>query len=253
MNYDIRKQLEELQKNYYLAIDEAFKAKTVLGEKIFEEMRQDLYDRYVIEREQLKKSAKILDKNIDYAIDLKIYELTPHNRGFLWLFKNEAKKLKIREVDVDNRIELDGRTADVEALEEKIYSTPEPDEKPKKLSFFKRLFNRKRDNRDNAPAAEQEKPESDAKPETAPNAQPSAPADNLHVARDAGHHNDNQEEKPAVNVIKPPTATPISEKPKPKAKPKKVSKPTAEPTAPTAPTAPAQLEGQIGIDELNGK
>ncbi len=130
MNYDIRKQLEELQKYYYIAIDEAFNAKTVLGETIFEEMRQD----------QLKKKAKILDKNIEFETNLKIYELTPHRRGFLWILKNEARKLKEREVNVDDRIELDTRTANVEMLEEKIYAEAEPlFEKP---SLFRRIFKR---------------------------------------------------------------------------------------------------------------
>lgn len=144
MNYDIRKQLEELQKHYFSAIDEAFKAKTVLGEANFEEMRQDLMSRYRIERDQLKEKAKIPDKNINFETNLKIYELTPHRCGFLWIFKNEARKLKEREVSAEDRIELDARTDDVEQLEEKVYDTPEaPEEPQKKLSFLKRLFKKR--------------------------------------------------------------------------------------------------------------
>ncbi|MDE7439921.1 MAG: hypothetical protein K2N23_05405 [Clostridia bacterium] len=277
MNYDIEKQLEELQKKYYLAIDEAFKAKTVLGETIFEEMRQDLFDRYRIERDQLKEKAKIPDKNINFETKLKIYELTPHRRGFLWLLKNEARKLKEREVNADDRMELDARTDDVEQLEEKIYGSPEPpEEQPKKLSFLKRLF--KRCNvleqikntiqaaDETAPADVIEQPEPPAAVEPAPGtaaqvngstrepatvSQHSEPSTAAHGASDATHQSDKNSVKNTVDVAKPPAAAPSSEEPKPKAKPKKVTKPAAEPPAPTAP-AP-QLSGQIAIDELNNK
>lgn len=144
MTNNIREQLEELQKKYYLAIDEAFQAKTVLGEKYFEEMRDDLIERYRIERDQLKEKAKIPDKNINFETKLKIYELTPHRCGFLWIFKNEARKLKERETTVDDRQELDERWSDLEKREEFVYGEPEQDEEPaQKLSFFKRIFKRR--------------------------------------------------------------------------------------------------------------
>lgn len=136
--------LKDLQKEFYAAIDEAFKAKIVLGEEKFEIMRQDLFDRYIIEREQLKKTATITDKNINFEINLKIDELTPHKCGFLRLMDNEAKKLKTRETRVENRLELDGRTANVEMLEEKIFSEPEnPKRDSKIIALIKKLFKHK--------------------------------------------------------------------------------------------------------------
>ncbi len=251
MNYDIRKQLEELQKYYYIAIDEAFNAKTVLGETIFEEMRQDLFDRYKIERDQLKKKAKILDKNIEFEINLKIYELTPHRRGFLWILKNEARKLKEREVNVDDRIELDTRTANVEMLEEKIYAEAEPlFEKP---SLFRRIFKRNKATAETttAPQADNvqsETPTTTAAPAPALPAPTSEAAEPAPVACGAAHH--------AYDVDGKPNATaPTVEEPKPKAKrkvkPKKIAATATEPPAPTAP-AP-QLSGQIAMDELNNK
>lgn len=273
MNYNIRKQLEELQKYYYLAIDEAFKAKTVLGEAYFEEMRRDLMDRYRIERDQLKEKAKIPDKNINFETKLKINELTPHRRGLFWIFKNEARKLKEREVSADDRIELDARTDNVEQLEEKIYGVPEPpEEQPKKLSFLKRLFKRRETLEqlegaiqaadEAAPAEVFEQPEPPAavvdvqsgaeQQEHANVAPPSEASNAAHGACDATHQSDKPTEKPAANVAEPPAAAPTSEEPKPKAKPKakpkKVTQPTTEPPAPTAP-AP-QLDGQIAMDEL---
>lgn len=221
MNYDIRKQLEELQKYYYIAIDEAFKAKTVLGETIFEEMRQDLFDRYKIERDQLKKKAKILDKNIEFETNLKIYELTPHRRGFLWILKNEARKLKEREVNVDDRIELDTRTANVEMLEEKIYAEDEPlFEEP---SLFRRIFKRNK---------------ATAETTTAP------PADNV------------QSETPANTAAPTPALpAPTSEACKRRRRHKQPAEPIAEASpAPATPTTPEpQLTGQIAIDELDNK
>lgn len=232
MNYDIRKQLEELQKYYYIAIDEAFKAKTVLGETIFEEMRQDLFDRYKIERDQLKEKAKILDKNIKFETNLKIYELTPHRCGFLWILKNEARKLKEREVAVDDRIELDTRTANVEMLEEKIYAEPElPEEQPKKISFLKRLFKR---------SSALEQLEGTLQAPAAP------PAGNV------------QSESPA-NTAAPAPAPPAPPAPTSEARKRRRKKQPAEPIAeaspaPATPTAPEpQLSGQIAIDELDNK
>lgn len=103
-------------------------------------MRQDLFDRYIIERDQLKNAAKIPDKNTDFTTDMKIYELTPHRCGFLWIKKNEARKLKEREVGAEDRMELDTRISDIETLEEKIYGLPEPPEEkqPNNLSNGKR-------------------------------------------------------------------------------------------------------------------
>ena len=277
MNYDIRQQLEELQKHYFLAIDEAFKAKTVLGEANFEEMRQDLMNRYRIERDQLKEQAKIPDKNINFETTLKIYELTPHRRGFLWIFKNEARKLKEREVSAENRMELDARTDDVEQLEEKIYGTPEThEEQPKKFSFFKRLFKRR-------DQLKQLKDTLQTNDEAAPH------EDNLQlvntisesagklkactkfrkIANESTYKRKDQSEEitselPAAvaniqsGAEQQPAActapAPPMEEPKLKGKPKKVTKPTAEPPAPTACTAPApQLPGQIAMDELTNK
>ncbi len=135
----ILEQLKALQKEYFVAIDEAYQARTVLGDQIFETMRWDLFQRYLIERDQLKYKAKIPDKNIDFETKLKIRDLTPHRCGFLWLMKNEARTLKERETNVDVRIELDARTSNVEMLEDKIYPEEPPKEpKPKRFSRKKK-------------------------------------------------------------------------------------------------------------------
>lgn len=283
MNYDIRKQLEELQKKYFIAIDEAFKAKTVLGEAIFEEMRQDLFNRYKIEREQLNKQATIPDKNIDFETKLKIYELTPHNRGFLWIFKNEARKLKEREVDIDDRIELDARTDAVEQSEEKIYGAPEElEEQPKKLSLFKRLFKHRKqihaaeeleatlqaaDKAEPADVIEQPEPpaavesasgtaaqatpENGSTFEPADVAQSSKPSTAAPDASDATHQSDSNA-KNTNNVAQSPAHAQTSEKHKREPKRKKSAESTAEPT-PAPCTAPApQLPGQICIENITG-
>ncbi len=269
---EVLEELKALQKKYFAAIDEAFQAKCVLGEKIFETMRNDLFYRYEIERDQLKEVAKIPDKNLDFETGLKIYELTPHRRGFLWLFKNEARKLKEREVSADDRIELDRRTSDVETLEEKIYGDSDTNEDPK--PWYKRLFKRRKGKPDNVqsedpaanlqskdPATEPEQPATMANgspSDTATVVQPSelsAAAPGADVAMDPNNNNTGN----TGNVAKPPAPAPTSEKPKRGRKRKQPAESTAEPStkapAPTTATTqpPAQLEGQIKIEELAGK
>lgn len=272
MNYDIRKQLEDLQKHYFLAIDEAFKAKTVLGEANFEEMRQDLMSRYRIERDQLKEKAKIPDKNINFETNLKIYELTPHRCGFLWIFKNEARKLKEREVSAEDRIELDARTDDVEQLEEKVYDTPEPpeEEPQKKLSFLKRLFKKREiveqlentlqaaDEAAPAEVFEQPEPPAAAPADVAP---PLATSTAAPSTCTAVHYGDNVDKENTGNAAEPPAAAATSEAPKPRHRRQKPAetpeKPADVPAAPARPApciAPApQLSGQIAMDELTNK
>lgn len=116
----IREELEQLQKHYFVALDEITKAKECLTDEIREGMQNDLYKRYRIECDQLIEQAKIEDKNINFETALKISMLTPHRRGFLWLFNNYAKKLKIREATADADSELQLREIAVERLEEAI-------------------------------------------------------------------------------------------------------------------------------------
>lgn len=116
----VREQLEELQKKYFKALDEVTQASECLTDEIRKGMQDDLYKRYRIECSQLMERAKIDDKNIEYETALKIYMLTPHRRGFLWLFNNFAKKLKIREATAEADSELQLREIAVERLEEAI-------------------------------------------------------------------------------------------------------------------------------------
>lgn len=113
-------ELKALQKEYYEAIDEAFQAKTPLGEEYFEIMRQHLFERYLTEHKQLIANAKIPDKNKDFEIKIKSDVLTPHQRGILKLFKNKTKKLKLREISAECRSEHELLTARIENLEEEF-------------------------------------------------------------------------------------------------------------------------------------
>lgn len=143
---NILNELEALQKRYFNAIDEAYQARSVLGETIFETMRQDLFNRYKIERNQLIETAKIPDRNKNFEIRLQINELTPRQIGPFWLRKNEAKRLKIRETAAEDRSELELRIAAVEALEQTLRESNDPDprevlygQKPKRRIFRKAL------------------------------------------------------------------------------------------------------------------
>ncbi len=164
-----REQLEELQKKYFAALDEITKAKECLTDEIRQGMQADLYKRYRVEYLQLMEQAKIEDKNIDFDTALKIYMLTPHRRGFLWLFNNEAKLLKIREATAECDSTLQLRELAVEQLEETIAAAdkadvedvitqPEPTKDDiaaarEEYKRLKRLYKRSR-HKNNAPAAE---------------------------------------------------------------------------------------------------
>lgn len=238
---DIIKELAELQDKIYKECGDLYEAIEVLGKPLYDEMLRNYSDTY-------KKLYEILSLKFggEYAYAKYFYTLkkelqTPKQRGFLWLFKNEPKKLAIREAKAEMRSQFDLRWEAIEALEATLQAADEA-----------------------APAEVFEQPEPPADVQNAPEppkladvAPPSEPSTAAHGACDATHQSDEKPEKPAADVAEPPAAAPTSEEPKPKAKPKakpkNVAKPTAEPSAPTPSTAPApQLSGQIGIEELAG-
>ncbi|MDE7162785.1 MAG: hypothetical protein K2O44_01740 [Clostridia bacterium] len=237
---NIIEKLAELQKQFYKKCGDLYEAIEVLGKPLYDKMLNDYSDTY-------KKLSEILSLKFDgeYEYDKYFYTLkkslqTPKQRGFLWLFKNEAKKLANREANAEIRSHFNLRWEAVEALEEA------------------------NEEAESTTAIEQPKPSAAVEPTPGTAAQvngstrepaavvpPSEPSTAAPGASDAAHQSDEKTKKTAEDVAKPPAAAPTSEEPKPKAKPKKIAQPTTEPPATTAP-AP-QLAGQINFEDLTSK